>query len=85
MAFNASFINSYWGQTSPESATLLQTSTYRTQAYEFCRLNDTLVCSMLIFSSFDSENQVNWAINEFNYQVTNGACQDSFSPTWEDW
>jgi hypothetical protein len=82
-AFNASFTASYWGATSPERDDL-NTAETRRNAYSFCNVSEYGPCSMVTFSSFDT-NANNWAVSEFYYQVQNGACRDTFTTSYADW
>ncbi len=84
-AFQASFIDSYWGIVSPFSKTLFQSPEYRAQSYAFCNSTIYGLCSMAIFSSFDDDFQANWAISEYYYILSNGACRDSITPKKDDW
>lgn len=82
--FSASFIDSYWGLKSPYS-TLFRSESYRQQVYSFCNSTMYGLCSMVIFSSFDDDFQANWAINEYYYILSNGACRDSITPKYDQW
>jgi hypothetical protein len=82
-AFNASFIDSYWGLTSPYYRDL-HSQQFRRQSYEFCQTSFG-PCSMVLFSSFDNRNDATWAISKYYYILQNGACHDSISPTKDAW
>lgn len=81
-AFNASFMGSYWGNTSPQRATF-ESPEQRQAAFEFCKVNGSY-CKLMIFSLFDLE-QYNWAISNYYYQLMFGACQDRISVPWSNW
>lgn len=83
-AFNAQFIDSYWGRTSPYRDLFLEPS-YREQAYEFCNVTgNSGPCSLITFSIFDKTPQ-NWAVTDYYYQLMNGACANTFVPGYEEW
>lgn len=82
-AFNASFIDSYWGLASP-LYDQLHSKQYRKNAYEFCQTSYG-ACSMVLFSSFDNERDATWAISKYYYILQNGACRDTISPTRSAW
>lgn len=83
-AFNASFINSYFAYQSPYGATY-QTQNYRDQVFQFCEVKGT-ACSMVVFTSFDATpNQINWAISDYYFQLNQGACRDTFTPSTIAW
>lgn len=83
LAFNASFIDSYWGLTSP-LYNQLHSKQFRSHAYEYCQTSYG-VCSMVLFSSFDNAQDATWAISKYYYILQNGACRDSISPSADAW
>jgi hypothetical protein len=83
-AYNAQFIDSYWGQTSSQRDLFLSQS-YREQAYAFCNVTgNSGPCSLITFSIFDKTPQ-NWAVSEYYYQIMYGACRNTFVPGYEEW
>lgn len=81
-AFNAMFLSSYWGQTSPY-ANELNSEAARKEAFEFCNINGSY-CRIMTFSVFDS-TPYTWPISEYYYQLQFGACQDQFSVPRATW
>lgn len=81
-AFNASFISSYFGQNSPYSATFA-TPEYRESAFDFCSINGT-TCKIMVTTVFDVA-QYNWAITEYYFQLSMGACQNTFTIPPDKW
>jgi hypothetical protein len=82
MAFNASFIDSYWGLSSPQYDEL-HSDEYRAASYSFC--NTSLgVCSMVLFSSFDGA-QSTWSISDYYFLLQHGACRNTLTPSLENW
>ena len=81
LVFNASYIASYWGQTSPLRDELNSPAS-REKAYEFCRLGN-ITCKLVTFSTFDFNS--NWAISNYYFQLQAGACQDTISTSYENW
>ena len=83
-AFFPSFVASPYGIASPYYNNLFTTTTYRKQIYDFCKVttNDGInhYCSLITFASFDN-NQVNFAISTYFFQLQQGACSDSFTTT----
>ncbi len=84
LAFDASYVASYWGQNSPYYSTFLNTPAQREKYYSFCRLPDGSNCSIVTFSAFDSLLG-DYSINQNYFQLTNGACQDHITMSWENW
>jgi hypothetical protein len=82
-AFNASFTASYWGVTSPDREDLNEAETRR-NAYSFCNVSGYGPCSLVTFSSFDT-NPNSWAVSEYYYQLQTGACRNTFTTTYADW
>lgn len=84
LAYDAMFVGSYWGKTSP-NRTLLNSEAYRQEIYNFCNLPDgSGSCSLITFSVFDRKPQ-NWAVSDYYLQVQFGACQNTFVPSYENW
>lgn len=81
-AFNASFVNSYFGQHSPYTETFNSPS-YRKAIYDFCVI-DGLPCTMMTTTVFDT-HQYNWAITEYYFQLAQGACRDTMNIPKENW
>jgi hypothetical protein len=83
-SFTAQFIGSYFGRTSP-NRTLFDTPEYRESAYNFCTVpGNSGPCSLVTFSLFDTHVR-NWAVTNYYYQLTNGACSNSLYPPYEEW
>mmetsp|Transcript_65679 Transcript_65679/g.115857 ORF Transcript_65679/g.115857 Transcript_65679/m.115857 type:complete len:556 (+) Transcript_65679:82-1749(+) len=87
-AFDAMYIDSLWGQESPNRA-LFESAAYRGDVYSFCNLSaDSLggaaSCSVATFTLFDAV-PTSWAISENYYQLQNGACSPNFAPSKEVW
>lgn len=81
-AYNASFIASYFGTTSPVEE--LSSFEFRNASYAFCNLPGYGPCSLLTFTSFDFIMD-NWAISSYYYQLQNGACRNTFYIDEESW
>eukprot|EP01038_Epipyxis_sp_PR26KG_P005984 gene5984-8241_t len=62
-----------------------QQKTFFSSAFDFCKLDGYVdSCSMLVFTSFDVD-QKTYSISDNYYQLMTGACQDTVSPTAEQW
>ncbi len=81
LLYNASFVSSFWGETSSQYE-YLHTEEYFNQSYEFCKIGN-ITCSLATFSLFDFN--YNWAISNYYFQLQTGACQDTISTSWENW
>jgi hypothetical protein len=81
-AFNASFVNSYFGQHSPYTETF-NSPAYRRAIYDFCVI-DGLPCSIMTTTVFDT-HQYNWAITEYYFQLAQGACRDTMTIPEDKW
>jgi hypothetical protein len=78
-AYEASFWSSYWGKQSP-----YYNESQQQDLFEFCNLQNGTYCSIMSYAVFDSQ-QSNWAISEYYFQLSTGACQDTFSTDWNYW
>ena len=79
----ASYISSYFGQTSVNTAELRSNQSLY-DAFEFCNIPGFGYCSMATFTSFD-ETDPSWDVSEYYYQLNNGACRNSLLTTQSDW
>lgn len=81
-SYEPSFVASAFGEQSPNYAQFNSIAS-RKKLYQFCTVKHG-TCSMLTFTLTDGIRP-DWAISDFYYQLTNGACRDTFSvpqPTW---
>ncbi len=83
LAYNASFIASYFGQTSPFAAEL-QSNQSLYDAFEFCNIPSYGYCSMVTFTAFDYSSYT-WTVSEYYHQLTTGACRNSLLSTKNNW
>lgn len=81
-AFQPQFIASYWGQGSSYYDSMFTSPSYRDSIYKFCNISIGY-CSILTFSLFD-ENY-DWSISSYYFQLLTGACQDKISTTYDKW
>ena len=81
--FNASFISSYFGQTS-KNKTMLNSAESLLNAFEFCNIPHYGYCSMLTFTAFDV-SAYTYGITEYFFQLTNGACTNSLLTSQQNW
>ncbi len=82
-SFHAAFASSYWGETSDYTQNL-QSTEYLTEAFSFCNLPEYGECSLLTISAFDN-SYYDWTVSKYYYQLQNGACSASLTPTKENW
>lgn len=76
-AYNISYAASMYD--TPESATY-GTPEWRERAFRFCTLETFGACSILLFNTYDD---VSHAVTEYNYDMSSGACRDTFtSNSW---
>lgn len=85
LAFAPMFTAGMYGQMSP-NRTVLNAPANREAMYEFCYNKRFGPCSMVTFNSIDeSQQSTDWIVSDNFFQLTIGACTDSFSTTWEAW
>jgi hypothetical protein len=82
LAHKAMFLASSFATTSGLSAELSSSSSLAS-AYDFCTIGNQS-CSFVSFASYD-EDATNWAVSKYYYQLQNGACQDTFTPNYDNW
>jgi hypothetical protein len=82
LAHQPMFIASSFGQSSPFREVLTNASTMHS-AYSFCVVGN-VTCSVVTFASYD-ETPTNWAISDYYFQLQNGACRDTFTPSPANW
>lgn len=83
LAYNASYISSYFGQRSSQSAELRSLHSIK-KSLEFCNVASYGYCSIMSFSAFDSAPWT-FAVSPYYYQLSYGACNDSVTPTEDAW
>jgi hypothetical protein len=57
-------------------------SDYKNSFTQFCMLNQSTICSMVTFNSFDNYG---YTVNPFKYQLVNGSCSSSFLISKDAW
>lgn len=80
-AFNASHAAA--ASVYPDANPTMNTSAWRSQAYEFC--NDVRLgvqCSILMFNLYDSFTT---SVSEYSYQLVNGSCTNTISLSEAAW
>jgi hypothetical protein len=81
-SFEPLFVASAFGRSSPYQAYF--DSAYMQKIYDFCASPSYGYCSFITFSLWD-ENDYNYAVNEYYYQLPLGACRDTLSTSRESW
>lgn len=85
LAFASMFTAGIYGQISPNRS-VISSPAYREAMYAFCYDEEFGPCSIVTFNSIDeSQQSTDWVVSDNFFQLTLGACSDSFSTTWEAW
>lgn len=85
LAFTAMFTAGMNGQSSPNRS-LFDSPEQREAMYSFCNNTEYGPCSLVTFNSVDESSvSTDWVVSTSYYQLTTGACSDSFSTTPEEW
>jgi hypothetical protein len=77
--FNRAAFNASWAAAAPaygQEASYISTTSWRRNAYKFCALAPSSVCSVMVFNSLDGTSK---KVSSYKYQLTNGSCYNSLS------
>ena len=84
-AFAPMFTAGIYGQISPNRS-IISSPAAREEMYAFCYNEQFGPCSIVTFNSIDeSQQSTDWIVSDNFFQLTLGACSDSFSTSWEAW
>mmetsp|Transcript_12931 Transcript_12931/g.13968 ORF Transcript_12931/g.13968 Transcript_12931/m.13968 type:complete len:954 (+) Transcript_12931:39-2900(+) len=78
-AFNASASSVFYALNTADPS--IKTAEYVESAYDFCKLDDNVICSLITFYTLDQDSDV----TKFHYPLSNGSCRDTITPKDASW
>ena len=81
-AYNATYATI--ASTSPDANVLIQSSSWRNEAFEFCTLssNANTSCSMFALNLYDTHD---FTVSEYSFQLLNASCTNSLAISTAAW